>query len=87
METLTQLESVTPPLDRVNVDADQIIPKQFIKRIERTGLGQFLFFDWRFDEDGSPNPEFVLNKPGYEGASILPAWHNIGSVSSAEKGL
>ena len=50
-------------MDRANVDTDQIIPKQFLKRIERTGFGQFLFFDWRFDDDGSPNPEFELNRP------------------------
>jgi 3-isopropylmalate/(R)-2-methylmalate dehydratase small subunit len=72
------------PLDRVNVDTDQIIPKQFLKRIERTGFGQFLFFDWRFNEDGSPNPEFVLNKPGYQDASVLVAGRNFGSGSSRE---
>ena len=71
-------------MDRVNVDTDQIIPKQFLKRIERTGFGQFLFFDWRFNEDGSPNPEFVLNKPGYQDASVLVAGRNFGSGSSRE---
>ena len=59
------------PLDRANVDTDQIIPKQFLKRIERTGFGQFLFYDWRFTPDGKPNPDFVLNQPRYKGASIL----------------
>jgi len=71
-------------MDRVNVDTDQIIPKQFLKRIERTGFGQFLFFDWRLNEDGTPNPYFVLNHPGYQGASILVAGRNFGSGSSRE---
>src|SRR3954453_17648181 len=72
------------PMDRANVDTDQIIPKQFLKRIERTGFGQFLFFDWRFKDDGSDNPEFELNKPQYKGASILLARRNFGSGSSRE---
>lgn len=84
MEPFTKLTGVVAPLDRVNVDTDQIIPKQFLKRIERTGFGQFLFFDWRFNEDGSPNPEFVLNKPGYQDASVLVAGRNFGSGSSRE---
>ena len=71
-------------MDRVNVDTDQIIPKQFLKRIERTGFGQFLFYDWRFNDDGSANPEFVLNQPGYSGASIIVAGRNFGSGSSRE---
>jgi 3-isopropylmalate/(R)-2-methylmalate dehydratase small subunit len=71
-------------LDRVNVDTDQIIPKQFLKRIERTGFGEFLFFDWRYLEDGQPNPAFELNAPGYEGASVLIAGRNFGSGSSRE---
>ena len=73
MEPFVRHTGVAAPLDRVNVDTDQIIPKQFLKRIERTGFGQFLFFDWRFLEDGGPNPDFVLNQPGYAGASILVA--------------
>ncbi len=84
MEPFVRLHGVVAPLDRVNVDTDQIIPKQFLKRIERTGFGQFLFFDWRFKEDGSPNPDFVLNRPGYQGASILVAGRNFGSGSSRE---
>ena len=71
-------------MDRANVDTDQIIPKQFLKRIERTGFGQYLFFDWRFLPDGKPNPDFELNKPGYRGASILVAGRNFGSGSSRE---
>ena len=72
------------PLDRVNVDTDQIIPKQFLKRIERTGFGQFLFYDWRFGADGKKNADFVLDEPRYEGASILVAGKNFGCGSSRE---
>jgi len=72
------------PLDRVNVDTDAIIPKQFLKRIERTGFGQFLFFDWRFRDDGAPNPDFALNQERYRGASILLARANFGCGSSRE---
>src|SRR5207237_8540452 len=72
------------PLDRANVDTDQIIPKQFLKRIERTGYGQFLFFDWRFTPDGKPNPEFVLNDSRYAGASVLVTAKNFGCGSSRE---
>jgi 3-isopropylmalate/(R)-2-methylmalate dehydratase small subunit len=72
------------PLDRVNVDTDQIIPKQFLKRIERTGFGQFLFYDWRFAADGKKNAGFVLDEPRYEGASILVAGKNFGCGSSRE---
>src|SRR6266566_6574047 len=72
------------PLDRVNVDTDQIIPKQFLKRIERTGFGQFLFYDWRFSADGKKNAGFVLDEPRYDGASILIAGKNFGCGSSRE---
>ncbi len=72
------------PLDRANVDTDQIIPKQFLKRIERTGYGQFLFYDWRFLADGKLDPSFVLNHPRYSGASILVAGKNFGCGSSRE---
>ncbi|MGA9393665.1 MAG: 3-isopropylmalate dehydratase small subunit [Candidatus Sulfotelmatobacter sp.] len=72
------------PLDRVNVDTDQIIPKQFLKRIERTGFGQFLFYDWRFAADGKKNANFVLDDPRYKGASILVAGRNFGCGSSRE---
>jgi len=71
-------------LDRVNVDTDQIIPKQFLKRIERTGFGQFLFFDWRLNLDGSLKPEFELNQPRFQGATILVARANFGCGSSRE---
>ncbi len=72
------------PLDRVNVDTDQIIPKQFLKRIEKTGFGQFLFYDWRFDAGGKKVPDFVLHAPRYEGATILVAGKNFGCGSSRE---
>ena len=84
MEPFVRHEGIVAPINRVNVDTDQIIPKQFLKRIERTGFGQFLFNDWRFNEDGSNKPDFILNKPGYEGASILVAGRNFGSGSSRE---
>ena len=71
-------------LDRVNVDTDQIIPKQFLKRIERTGFGECLFYDWRFLDDGTPNPDFELNHPRFKGATILVARANFGCGSSRE---
>ncbi|ABF41916.1 3-isopropylmalate dehydratase, small subunit [Candidatus Koribacter versatilis Ellin345] len=75
---------IVAPLVRPNVDTDQIIPKQFLKRIERTGFGPFLFFDWRFDEAGNPKSDFVLNQSGYKGASILVGGKNFGCGSSRE---
>jgi 3-isopropylmalate/(R)-2-methylmalate dehydratase small subunit len=72
------------PLDRANVDTDQIIPKQFLKRIERTGFGEFLFYDWRFRPGGELDSSFVLNEPRYRGASILVAGKNFGCGSSRE---
>ena len=84
MQAFTQHTGLVAPMDRANVDTDQIIPKQFLKRIERTGFGQFLFFDWRFHDDGSPNPAFELNLPRNSGASILLARRNFGCGSSRE---
>ncbi len=84
MEAFTRHEGLVVAMDRSNVDTDQIIPKQFLKRIERTGFGQYLFFDWRFRDDGSDNPEFELNQPAAKGASILLARNNFGSGSSRE---
>ena len=72
------------PLDRINIDTDQIIPKQFLKRIERTGFGQFLFYDWRFSAEGKKNAGFVLDEPPYAGASVLVAGKNFGCGSSRE---
>lgn len=84
MEPFTRETGLVAPLDRVNVDTDQIIPKQFLKRIERTGFGQFLFYDWRYLDGEKLNPDFELNKPRYEGASILLTRNNFGSGSSRE---
>ena len=75
---------VVAPLDRANVDTDQIVPKQFLKRVERSGFGQFLFYDWARDADGHANPDFVLNQPAYRGASILVTGRNFGCGSSRE---
>ncbi len=84
MQPFTKHTGIAATMDRANVDTDQIIPKQFLKRIERTGFGQYLFFDWRSLEDGAPNPEFELNLPQNAGASILIARRNFGSGSSRE---
>ncbi|HAL14411.1 MAG TPA: 3-isopropylmalate dehydratase small subunit [Planctomycetaceae bacterium] len=84
MQAFTIHQGIVATMDRANVDTDQIIPKQFLKRIERSGFGQFLFFDWRFNDDGSDNPSFELNQPAVSGASILVARRNFGSGSSRE---
>ncbi|MBA9085283.1 3-isopropylmalate/(R)-2-methylmalate dehydratase small subunit [Fontibacillus solani] len=84
MEAFKKLTGIVGPVDRVNVDTDAIIPKQFLKRIERTGFGQFLFYEWRFDTEGNVNPEFELNKPRYEDASVLISRVNFGCGSSRE---
>jgi 3-isopropylmalate/(R)-2-methylmalate dehydratase small subunit len=84
MKPFTVHRGRVAPLDRVNVDTDQIIPKQFLKRIEKTGFGQFVFYDWRFGVDGKKDPDFVLHEPRYEGASVLVAGKNFGCGSSRE---
>ncbi len=84
MKSFTTHRGLVATMDRANVDTDQIIPKQFLKRIERTGFGQFLFFDWRFLADGTDDPNFELNQPKVAGASILVARRNFGSGSSRE---
>ena len=84
MQSFTKHSGVVAAMDRSNVDTDQIIPKQFLKRIERTGFGQFLFNDWRFLSDGAPDPSFELNRPEAEGATILLARRNFGCGSSRE---
>jgi 3-isopropylmalate/(R)-2-methylmalate dehydratase small subunit len=84
MKFFRQHTGLVAPLDRANVDTDQIIPKQFLKRIERTGFGEFLFYDWRYTPDGVVNSSFVLNEPRYQGASILIADKNFGCGSSRE---
>lgn len=88
MKPFHTIHALVAPLDRPNIDTDQIIPKQFLKRIERTGYGDFLFYDWRRIQDGpnagSPDPEFVLNQPRYQGAQILITDRNFGCGSSRE---
>jgi 3-isopropylmalate/(R)-2-methylmalate dehydratase small subunit len=84
MQPFTTHTGLVLSMDRSNVDTDQIIPKQFLKRIERTGFGPFLFFDWRYRNDGSDNPEFELNRPEYVGATILLTRRNFGCGSSRE---
>ncbi|MRN53316.1 3-isopropylmalate dehydratase small subunit [Paenibacillus monticola] len=84
MDAFKKLTGIVAPVDRVNVDTDAIIPKQFLKRIERTGFGQFLFYEWRFDEEGNDNATFEMNKPRYEGASVLISRANFGCGSSRE---
>ncbi|WP_067845616.1 3-isopropylmalate dehydratase small subunit [Alicyclobacillus mali (ex Roth et al. 2021)] len=84
MEPMVKHEGLVACMNRVNVDTDQIIPKQFLKRIERDGFGEFLFFDWRYLPDGSPNPEFELNRPEAQGATILLVDDNFGCGSSRE---
>ena len=84
MQPFTILTGLVAPLDRVNVDTDQIIPKQFLKTIERTGLREGLFLDWRKKQDGAPDPELFLNQPRYNGATILLTRDNFGCGSSRE---
>ncbi|KQO17332.1 3-isopropylmalate dehydratase small subunit [Paenibacillus sp. Leaf72] len=84
MEPFKQFTGIVAPVDRVNVDTDAIIPKQFLKRIERSGFGQFLFFEWRFHENGEVNVDFEPNKPRYQGASVLISRANFGCGSSRE---
>jgi 3-isopropylmalate/(R)-2-methylmalate dehydratase small subunit len=84
MKPFREHRGIVAPVERVNVDTDQIIPKQFLKRIERTGFGQFLFYDWRFAADGSKNAGLALDEPRYQGASVLVAGKNFGCGSSRE---
>ena len=84
MDPFVKLTGVVAPLDRVNIDTDQIIPAIFLKRIERSGFEDCLFYSWRFNEDGSAREEFVLNQPAYRNANVLVAGHNFGCGSSRE---
>jgi 3-isopropylmalate/(R)-2-methylmalate dehydratase small subunit len=84
MKSFRKHTGIVVPLDRTNVDTDQIIPKQFLKRIERTGYGHFLFYNWRFQNDGSPDKNFVLNAEAYSKGTILLARRNFGCGSSRE---
>jgi 3-isopropylmalate/(R)-2-methylmalate dehydratase small subunit len=84
MKPVGTISGRAAPLSRANVDTDQIIPKQFLKRVERSGFGEFLFYDWAADHEGEPDPEFVLNQPAYQEAVVLVAGPNFGSGSSRE---
>ena len=84
MQAFTEITGLVAPLELLNVDTDQIIPKQFLKRIEKTGYGPYLFFDWRFHPDGTLNPDLELNAPRYQGAAILLTKDNFGCGSSRE---
>jgi 3-isopropylmalate/(R)-2-methylmalate dehydratase small subunit len=84
MEPFVKLSGIVAPIDRVNIDTDQIIPAVFLKSIERTGFQDALFSSWRYLEDGSPNPDFVLNVPAYKSATVLVAGRNFGCGSSRE---
>lgn len=84
MEAFKIVKSVATPLDKVNVDTDQIIPKQFLKLVQKTGFGKCLFYDWRFTNDGKPKEDFVLNNPNYKNSKILLARDNFGCGSSRE---
>lgn len=84
MEPFTKVNSIVTPLDKVNVDTDQIVPKQFLKLVQKSGFGKFLFYNWRFNENEVPNPDFVLNNPNYKNSKVLVAGDNFGCGSSRE---
>ena len=84
LDKFNKISSTVIPLDMANVDTDQIVPKQFLKLVQRTGFGKFLFYDWRFDQDGKQKPNFVLNDPHYSGSHILITGENFGCGSSRE---
>ncbi|TLX83964.1 MAG: 3-isopropylmalate dehydratase small subunit [Thaumarchaeota archaeon] len=84
MEPFRTIRSIATPLDKINVDTDQIVPKQFLKLIQKTGFGKHLFFDWRFEKDGKPRRDFVLNDPKYRNSRILLTGDNFGCGSSRE---
>ncbi|MGQ0638959.1 MAG: 3-isopropylmalate dehydratase small subunit [Nitrososphaerota archaeon] len=84
MDKFKTIKSIATPLDKVNVDTDQIVPKQFLKLVQKTGFSQYLFYDWRFEKDGKPRTDFVLNNPKYSGSKILLTRDNFGCGSSRE---
>jgi len=84
MEPFQNVKSIVTPLDKVNVDTDQIIPKQFLKLVQKSGFGKFLFFNWRYDENENMKSDFILNDPKYDGSQILVAGDNFGCGSSRE---
>ena len=84
LEKFKKIRSIITPFDKANVDTDQIIPKQFLKLITKSGFGKFLFYDWRFDQDGNPKNDFILNDPSYQNSQILVTNENFGCGSSRE---
>jgi 3-isopropylmalate/(R)-2-methylmalate dehydratase small subunit len=84
MDRFKKIKSIVTPFDKVNVDTDQIVPKQFLKLIQKTGFGKFLFYNWRFDSDEKPNSSFILNDPKYKNSKILITQDNFGCGSSRE---
>lgn len=84
MDKFKKIKSIVTPFDKVNVDTDQIVPKQFLKLIQKIGFGKFLFYDWRFNSDQTPNPNFILNDPKYKNSKILITKDNFGCGSSRE---
>ena len=84
MDAIQQVTGTMCPIDANDVDTDQIIPKQFLKRVERSGFGPFAFYEWRYEADGTPRPDFAMNRPEHQGASILLSGRNFGSGSSRE---
>ena len=84
MEPFKNAKSIVTPFDKVNVDTDQIVPKQFLKLVQKSGFGKFLFFNWRFDENDNPKSDFILNDPKYDNSKILVAGDNFGCGSSRE---
>ena len=84
MEQFKKIKSIVVPFEKVNVDTDQIVPKQFLKLIQKTGFGKFLFYNWRFDEEKNPKTDFILNNPKYKNSKILVTGENFGCGSSRE---
>ena len=84
MEQFKKIKTIVTPFDKVDVDTDQIVPKQFLKLIQKTGFGKFLFYNWRFDGNDQPNPNFILNDPKYKNSKILVTGENFGCGSSRE---
>ncbi len=84
MESFKKVKSIVTPLDKINVDTDQIVPKQFLKLVQKSGFGKFLFYDWRYDQKGNMKPDFVLNNSAYDDSKILVAGDNFGCGSSRE---
>ena len=84
MQSFNKVKSLITPLDKVNVDTDQIVPKQFLKLVQKSGFGEFLFYDWRYDGQGKPKPNFILNDEKYKNSKILVTGNNFGCGSSRE---